>query len=304
LKKIWLVVLIVIIVLGLLIGGLVFALSPSFPLVVPRQSEYEDLGPALNAYLMEKVADALDDYPGEGDMEIVLDQAGLSQVFADALSRELDLPRSIRYTGVFMNVRQEYIQVGSGFKFLIFPVGVSARLQVEVHEGNLHLAIKSAHLGRIPLPIDPVLKFARQFVNLPEEITAFSLALNEGGDSPDLSISGLELQDKQLVFKVQVDEGPFAAIDEGILEELEKVQPQAEAILEDNPRALEILGEIETLIEEAKAGGKDVNPVRVRLLGEEFFNSLSEKELRQLEDIVDEDTMHFFREEMDWSPLP
>ena len=61
-KKIWLVVLIVIIVLGLLIGGLVFALSPS-SLSYGSLSMWTLVPPS--AYLMEKVADALDDYPGE-----------------------------------------------------------------------------------------------------------------------------------------------------------------------------------------------------------------------------------------------
>lgn len=302
-KKFLLIFLIVILVLGLLIGGIVFALSPPFPVVAPQQSEPDELEPSANAYLMEKVAAALDDYSGEGDMEIVLDEAGLSQAVADALAPQIDLPKTMKYTGAFVDVNQEYIQIGSGFKFLIFPVGVSTRLQAEVHDGNLHLAVKSASLGRIPLPLHFVLKVAGKYANLPAEIStlSFSVPLSDAEDDSGPSISGLELQAEQLVLSVQADASDFAAIDDEVLEDLEKVQPKAEAILKDNPQALKILEEIESLIEDAKAEGKTVNPVSLSILGEKFYNSLSDDEIQELRDILDDDTIEFLEENMDWS---
>lgn len=110
-KKFLTVFLIVILVLGLLIGGLVFALSPPFPVVAPQQSEFAELKPALNAYLMDRAALALDSYSGEGEIDVSLDEAGLSQVLANALASRIDnLPKALNYSGVFMDIRQEYIQ--------------------------------------------------------------------------------------------------------------------------------------------------------------------------------------------------
>jgi uncharacterized protein YpmS len=189
--------LIVILVLGLLIGGFVFALRPPFTVVAPKESEFTELKPALNAYLMDRAALALDNYSGEGDIEISLDEAGLSQVLANALASQIDIfPKALSFTGVFMDIRQEYIQIGGGFKFLIFPVGVSARMQAEIRDGNLVLTVNSAHLGRIPLPLNFVLKTAEKYTELPEGISSLSVSvpLNEEGESIGLNISGLKLQ--------------------------------------------------------------------------------------------------------------
>lgn len=307
-KKFLLVFLIVIIVLGLFIGGLVFALSPPFPVIAPQKSDYAELEPAFKAFLMERVAVAFDDYTGKGDMEIVLDEAGFSQVLADTFANQMkDLPKVVSYTGIFMDIRPEHIQIGSGFKFLAFPVGVSARMKAEVLDGILILTITSAHLGRIPLPLNLALKIAGKYGDLPEEVTALSVSvpLNMDEESPRINFSGLELQAKQIVFSILAEENPIDPIDEEVLADLEEVRPQAELILKDNPPALEILEEIEFLIEDAKAQGKKVYPLKVGILGERLYNSLSQEEIQELSDIIDDDTMEFLQENMDWySPLP
>ncbi|MDD3074346.1 MAG: hypothetical protein PHS56_08020 [Eubacteriales bacterium] len=302
-KKFLTVFLIVILVLGLLIGGLVFALSPPFPVVAPQQSEFAELKPALNAYLMERAALALDDYSGEGDIEISLDEAGLSQVLADALASQIDnFPRRLKYTGVFIDIRQEYIQVGASFKFLIFPIGVSARMQAEIRDGNLILKVNSAHLGRIPLPLNFVLKTAGKYTELPEEISSlsFSVPLNDKGESMGINISGLKLQAEQMVFSVLASDNLFPELDEAVLQDLEELKPQAQSILADNPEAMEILDELEALLEESKTTGKQVNPLRLSVLGEELYSSLSEVEIQELRNIVDDETMEFLEQNMDW----
>ena len=302
-KKFLTVFLIVILVLGLLIGGLVFALSPPFPVVAPQQSEFAELKPALNAYLMERAALALDDYSGEGDIEISLDEAGLSQVLADALASQIDnFPRSLKYTGVFIDIRQEYIQVGASYKFLIFPIGVSARMQAEVRDGNLELELDSAHLGRISLPLQFVLKTAAKFKELPEEITTLSVSVPLSGAASDtgISISDLKLQSGQVVFNVLAEDNLIPVIDEAVLQELEGLKPQAQSILADNPVALEILDELEALLEESRAKGKPVNPLRLSILGEKLYNALSEVEIQELRNIVDDETMEFLEQNMDW----
>ena len=293
--------LIVILVLGLLIGGFVFALRPPFTVVAPKESEFTELKPALNAYLMERAALALDDYSGEGDIEISLDEAGLSQVLANALASQIDIfPKALSFTGVFMDIRQEYIQIGGGFKFLIFPVGVSARMQAEIRDGILVFKINSAHLGRIPLPLNFVLKTAGKYVKLPEDIDSVTVPLNEEGESIGLNIAGLKLQAEQMVFSVQAEDNLIPEIDEAILEDLEELKPQAQSILADNPVALAILDELEALLEEARAQSKPVNPLRLSILGEKLYNALSEDEIQQLRNIVDDDTMKFLEENMDW----
>lgn len=302
-KKFLTVFLIVILVLGLLIGGLVFALSPPFPVVAPQQSEFAELKPALNAYLMERAALALDDYSGEGDIEISLDEAGLSQVLADALASQIDnFPRRLKYTGVFIDIRQEYIQVGASFKFLIFPIGVSAHMQAEIRDGNLILKVNSAHLGRISLPLQFVLKTAAKFKELPEEITTLSVSvpLSGAASDTDISISDLKLQSGQVVFNVLAEDNLIPVIDEAVLQELEGLKPQAQSILADNPVALKILDELEALLEESRAKGKPVNPLRLSILGEKLYNALSEVEIQELRNIVDDETMEFLEQNMDW----
>ena len=124
-------------------------------------------------------------------------------------------------------------------------------------------------------------------------------------ESPRINFSGLELQAKQIVFSILAEENPIDPIDEEVLADLEEVRPQAELILKDNPPALEILEEIEFLIEDAKAQGKKVYPLKVGILGERLYNSLSQEEIQELSDIIDDDTMEFLQENMDWySPLP
>lgn len=300
-KKFLIVLLIVILVLCLLIGGLVFALSPPFPVVAPKDSEITELQPVLKAYLMDRAAMALDDYSGEGELEVSLDEAGLSQVFADALAGQIDnLPKAVKFSGVFMNMRKEYIQVGGGFKLLIFPVGISARMQAEVHDGNLVLKIDSAHLGRIPLPMKFVLNIAGKYADLPEELgnLSFTVPISGEDENAPFSISGLELQAKQLVFSILAEENLIPEIDKAVLQELEELKPKAESILANNPVALEILDELETLLEEAKAQDKQPNPLKLSTLGEKFYHSLSEDEIEELIDIVDDETMQFLEENM------
>lgn len=302
-KKFLIVFLIIILVLGLLIGGFVFALHPPFPVVAPQESEFCELKPALNAYIMERAALALDDYTGEGEIEISLEEAGLSQVLANALASRIEnLPKALNYTGVFMDIREEYIQAGGGFKFLFFQVGISARMQAEIRDGNLELKVNSAHLGRIPLPLNFVLKTAGKYTELPEEISSLSVSvpLNDEGESMGFNISGLKLQAEQLVFSVLAEENLIPEIDAALLEDLEELKPQAESILADNPVALAILDELEALLQEAKAQGKPVNPLRISILGEKLYNALSEDEIQQLRNIVDDDTMKFLEENMDW----
>lgn len=302
-KKFLIVILVIILVLGTLIGGFVFALRPPFPVVAPQNFEIAELQPALNAYLMERAALALDDYSGEGELEVSLDEDGLSQVLANVLASQIaSLPKLLKYSGVFMDIRQEYILVGGGFKFLFFPVGVSARVQAEIRDGNLELKVDSAHLGRIPLPLNFVLKTAGKYTELPEEISSlsFSVPLNGEGDSMGFNISGLKLQADQMLFSILASDNLIPAIDEAILQDLEELKPQAQSILAENPAALEVLDELESLLEESKAQGKQVNPLRLSTLGERLYRSLSEDEMQQLRNIVDDETMKFLEENMDW----
>ncbi len=302
-KKFLVVLLVIILVLGLLIGGFVFALRPPFTVVAPKESEFTELKPALNAYLMDRAALALDSYSGEGEIDVSLDEAGLSQVLANALASRIDnFPRRLKYTGVFMDIRQEYIQIGGSFKFLFFPVGVSARMQAEIRDGNLELKVNSAHLGRIPLPLNFVLKTAEKYTELPEGISSLSVSvpINDEGESLGFNVSGLKLQAEQLVFSIQAEDNLIPEIDEAILEDLEELKPQAQSILADNPVALAILDELEALLEESRAKGKPVNPLRLSILGEKLYNALSEDEIQQLRNIVDDNTMKFLEENMDW----
>ena len=301
-KKFLIVLLIVILVLGLLVGGFVFAFSPPFSVVAPQSSEPAQLKPAINAYLRERAALALDDYSGEGELEVSIDEAGLSQVLADAIASQIDdLPKAVKFSGVFMDMRKEYIQVGGGFKFLFFHVGISARMQAEVKDGNLVLKLDSAYLGRIPLPMKFALNTASKYADLPEDLANLSVSMPLSGEdeSSAFNITDLELQAKQLVFSILAEENFIPKIEEAVLEDLEELKSQAQSILTNNPVALEILDELDTLLEEAKTKDKQPNPLRLSTLGEKFYRSLSKGEIEQLRDIIDDETMQFLEENLD-----
>lgn len=299
-KKKVLIPIIIVFATILLFGGLAFALSPPYPVVAPQNTEYPGLEPALQAYLLERATLALDDYAGEGMLAVGLDGPGFSQILADALNAQsLAIPKGLKFRGAFANFSEKGTTLGGGFRFLIFSLGVSARLHADVQDDNLEVHIDSVRLGRIPLPMNFVLGLAKKYAALPEDLSTLEIPLPRLGENIDLNISELVFAEEQAIFNLVVPDGVFLALDEEVLQDLEELKPQVEPILENNPKALAILEEIEFLLEQSKTTGKKVNLLRLNALAKDFSNALSPEEISQLEDVVDKDTLDFIRQHMD-----
>jgi len=285
--------LIVLLVASLLFGGLIFAVRPPFRVIQPQnagavQGEGQT---AFAGYILERFALAYDDYSGEGDIEVLVDQAGLTQVLANALGDEISgLPLGSKFTGVFMNIRQDQIQIGGAFKLLLFPVGISARMHVKIEDGQIVLKLLSTHLGRISLPINFMLKSAGRFVDMPEELSTLSVSVPIDFEDAELgSISHLELQPQQILIKLQLAPGLIPEISDTMVASFEESLPEMQDILVDNPTALAALEEIQATLNQAKTEDKPVNPLRLLALGEKLHRSLSDQEIKELDGVLDDD---------------
>lgn len=297
-KKKITVLIIILLGLALLISGAVFAISSPFPLVPPAEGEHLDIEEALKAYLLERATLALDDYPGEGELAISLEAPGFSQFLANSFSAQAEdvIPKNLKFRGAFSNFTEKGITVGGGFKYLFLPLAVSVQMQAELQEGALQLQIESVRLGRIPLPLKLFTKLAGRFLEESADLTSLSLDLPLADNDWGFAITALNLEPEQAVIHVLIPDTSFLEIDEEVLQNLEEIKPQVEPILENNPRAMALLEEIETLLNQAKESGKPVNVLRIKNLAEDFYEALSPEEINQLEAVVDKDTLDYIRQ--------
>lgn len=290
------VALIFLLVFVLLLGGLAWALRPPFPVIAPQVTESDaDIQTALTDYLLERVGLALDDYSGEGALEVTLDRAGLTQVLADALNSQISgLPSAVKFSGVFTDLNQDYVQLGGGFKVLFLKTGVSARMGVQIVDGNLELNLISVHLGRLPLSANFVLNTLGKHIDLPQELAGLSFpATFDLAEDKSVSISGLELRGEGIVFNLDIEDGLIPDIPNSVVSSLEESLPKVNEVLADNPVASEALEEIEAILEQSKAQDKQVNSLKLMAQGQKLYNSLSPQELEQFEEALPDDLKEF-----------
>lgn len=291
-RKVLLILGIILLVVILIFGGLAFALRPPHKVFAPQGTDDSaEMQTILTEYIMEQAAVALDGYTGEGDLVVSLEQNGLSQALADALRYKVPgLPGGLKYTGIFSDVHQDYVEIGAGLKFLFIPTGISARLQMTADQGEIGLSMRSVHLGRIRLPLDFFLNTVGKYVQLPLDASTLSTSIPmELGEEMGITLVGLDLESEQILLSLQLDEGAIPGIPEETVESFKESIPEMYGVLDGNPAAAAVLKAIEDIIEQAQADGKKVNPLRLMNLGEKLYDALTNEEFRELESVLDDD---------------
>lgn len=301
-KSCLVVCLIILLVFVLLLGGLVFAVRPPYKVISaqPGGVPEVEIQSALKDYMLGRVEAALDDYPGEGDLTVALDEASLGQVLADALGSQIKgLPSGIKYKGIYLDIKDNRLELGGAFKLLVFSVGVSARLQIQVKDNNLELKLLSTRLGRIPLPVNFVLRVAGRFSPLPAELETMSVTAPldlQDKVFEGVYLSGLKLEPEHIFINLRLEEGLIPEIPDSAVKDLAETIPVLQSKLEKNHVAIETLGEIQNLLDQTESNDKKVNPLTLLRLSEELYDSLSDEEMQELNKYLDDDVKAFLEQ--------
>src|SRR5690606_7801349 len=125
------------------------------------------------------------------------------------------------------DLNQDYVQLGGGFKVLFLKTGVSARMGVQIVDGNLELNLISVHLGRLPLSANFVLNTLGKHIDLPQELAGLSFpATFDLAEDKSISISGLELRGEGIVFNLDIEDGLIPDIPNSVVSSLEESLPK------------------------------------------------------------------------------
>ena len=295
-KKFLKVLLIIITVIVLLLVGLVLAARPPFTVVSPRETEYTEIEDVMNAYLLERATIAFDGYPGEGELNIVLEEEGLSQALADALYTQTDdFPKGMEFLGALIRIGPETATVSGSFKFSIITFGLSAKVEAEIEGEDLKAQLLSAKLGRVPLPLKLILNLVGKFTELPEEVAAMAVTLplgDEEDEDEEFNITNLSLQAGEIVLSIPA---PDFDIFEVSVKEMKEYKSEIAKTFPNNHVAVQHIENFIVILEKAQAEGKRANPLRLDAEYRAFFAALSDEEVDRLieEELIDQETLDY-----------
>lgn len=289
--------LIIFISFALILGGIAFALSPPFQVCAPV-SVPADAEDALSQYLLEQLELALDSYSGEENVFVTVGEAELSQVLANSLATQLPrLPKGFNFSGVIVNVNGDIFQAGAKFKFLFFPLGISAKVKIIEEDDNLRLDLLSTQLGRITLSRNLILNRIGKLTDLP--LDSDNLSIPIAFEEEGISLASIQALPGQIVIGLRIKDGLIPEIPSSTLDSFQETLPAMSDILIDNPTAAQALAEIENLLSQAKAQDTKVNPLSLKILGDKLYLSLSQEEISKLDGVLSSEVKDLLEQNMD-----
>lgn len=270
------------VILGLILclTGVAYAISPPYTLADKQPLTDSE----LEEYLLARLEVAFGEFQSGDSLRMGLEAEMTARLLGTFLLQQgfSELPT------LGVKITQDRVQAGTALKILGLNVGLSLSGTLEFTDNLPAISINKLHLGRIALPVDPLLSLAiRLWPEMPQEFKQKKLFLPL--ELGDIKITGIDSTQGMLVLMIDLGQGQLGNLDEIAIqarEELERILPRLEQALSANPQAKTSLEELKNLV---KDGEITVNPLKLRRLAENFLSTLNERDLSQVVKIIEEE---------------
>lgn len=274
--------------------GVAFALSPPYP-AFTADASHDSYDVMLQRYIEERLEVALD-INVDDDFTVILEQEGLGAIMAQAVS---EIPLPIKFSRIYLSIDEEAVDLGGALWLGLLPVGITGGFEIALENDILMLNLVSARIGRFSFPIDKISDLTKRYLN--QDLSSLSVQFPLGLDtlnSEGVSLTGLGLEQGQLEVYLTIEEEAIPAVPAEVLDSFQQRLPEIEVALNNNKLASGKLLEIKELIQQQTPGTR-INPLTLKRLGEELFNSLSNQDLARVEEVLGPDLINFLEQARD-----